>query len=81
MTLSDAVCITFFGVASLDIFVLMGYDMTSDDAAGDTAGPNSRLDLILKGADAYTQLGIPASKLMLILGWCELTSAALKTAI
>jgi hypothetical protein len=56
---------------SLDLFVLMCYDMTSDDAAGDMAGPNSRLDDILNGAKRYTQLGISASKLMLILGWCE----------
>ena len=59
---------------SLDLFVLMCYDMTSDDAAGDTAGPNSRLDDIIDGAHRFTQLGIPASKLMLILGWCECTS-------
>jgi hypothetical protein len=52
----------------------MCYDMTSDDAAGDTAGPNSRLDDIIDGAHRFTQLGIPASKLMLILGWCECTS-------
>ena len=54
---------------TLDIFALMAYDMNSDDAVGDVSGPGSRLDLILKGVQEYINRGIPASKLMVTLGW------------